>query len=205
MLGPIAIPSFKGLSFLTGRSRSTPPTQRESKRSPSVRASAPEVINEKQKQKHSTPEDDGPCTDEKIPEIVIAPVVDEPARPVPAYLPLPVATPHSPGGPVEDTARARQGASAASRSTSPGPSLSEALFRARRPATPHVPSTPPTKGTRFKTSFTGVADHVLRLDEQLQQQPTQAAQTPGDLKGENSDGPANKNGDPSIEAGTQGE
>ena len=108
---------------------------------------------------------------------MVAPLADVPATPAPAYLPLPVATSSiSGGGLIDDAARKRQGASATSRSTSPGPSLSEALLRARRPATPHTPG----KGTRFKSSFTGVADLVLRVGEQHQQQAL--AQTSGDLK-----------------------
>jgi hypothetical protein len=49
------------------------------------------------------------------------------------------------------------------------------------------------KGTRFKSSFVGVADHVLRLGEQHQQQQ---AQMSGDLKG------ADNNGGPSRGAET---
>jgi metal transporter CNNM len=185
VLRPMAIPALKGLSFLTGRSRSNPGTPRDSKPL-SVRPTVPEAGDKKQKRSVSA----DVYSDEKPPEVLIAPFVDVPTTPAPAYLPLPVpASPIPSSGPIDDAARMRQGASATSRSTSPGPSLSEALFRARRPATPHTPG----KGTRFKSSFTGVADHVLRLGEQHQQQQVQA-QTSGDLKG------ANNNGGPSSEA-----
>ena len=178
VLRPMAIPGLKGLSFLTGRSRSTPPTPRGGK-PPSVR---PAVLEAGDKEKRNVSADVYP--DEKLPEI--APFVDVPAMPAPALLPLPVPTPLIPGGDmIDDTARVRQG--------SPGPSLSEALLRARRPATPHTPGMPPPKGARFKSSFNGVADHVLRLGEQPLQQQAQA-QTTGDFKG------ANNNGGPSSGA-----
>ena len=168
VLRPMAIPGLKGLSFLTGRSRSTPPTPRGSK-PPSVRPAVVET---------------DVYPDEKPTEI--APFVDVPAMPAPAFLPLPVAAPLMPGGDLgDDTARVRQG--------SPGLSLSEALLRARRPATPHTPGMAPLKGARFKSSFNGVAEHVLRLGEQPQQQQTQA-QTSGDSKG------ADKNSGPSSGA-----
>jgi hypothetical protein len=175
----MAIPALKGLSFLTGRSRSNPATSRDSK-PPSVRPTVPEAGDKKEKRSISA----DVYSDEKPPEIVIASLADIPATPAPAYVPLPVAaSPIQRGGLIDDAARVRQGGSATSRSTSPGPSLSEALLRARRPATPHTPGMTPPKGTRFKSSFTGVADHVLRLGEQHQQ-----AQTTGDLKGANNDG-----------------
>ncbi len=178
----MAIPALKGLSFLTGRSRSNPPTPRDSK-PPSVRPTVPEMDK---KEKHRLSAD--VYSDEKPQEIVIVPLADVPATPAPAYLPLPVAAPSMPGGGlIDDAARMRQGTSATSRSTSPGPSLSEALLRARRPATPHTPGMTPPKGTRFKSSFTGVADHVLRLGEQHQQQQAQA-QTSGDLMGVDNNG-----------------
>ena len=186
VLRPIAIPAFKGLSFLTGRSRSTPPIPRASKPSPSARPTPSEAGD--QKQKYSPPINT--FSDEKLPEIVLP---DVPAAPIPAFFSLPAAVPLVPGGQIDDTARMRQGASAVSHTPSPGPSLSEALLRARRPATPHLPRTPPAKGTRFKTSFIGVADHVLRLEEQNQQQQNQV-QTSGDLEGNNRDGDANLNG-----------
>ena len=183
VLRPMAIPALKGLSFLTGRSRSNPGTPRDSKPL-SVRSTVPEAGDKKEKRRVSA----DVYSDEKPPEVTVlsAPLADIPATPAPAYLPLPVAASPIPGGGlIDDAARVRQGASATSRSTSPGPSLSEALLRARRPATPHTPG----KGTRFKSSFTGVADHVLRLGEQHQQQAQ--APTSGDLKG------ANNNGGPS--------
>ena len=181
VLRPMAIPALKGLSFLTGRSRSHPATPRDSK-PPSVRPTVPEAGDKKEKRRVSA----DVYSDEKSRELVIASLADIPATPAPAYLPLPVASsPIQGGGLIDDAARVRQGASATSRSTSPGPSLSEALLRARRPATPHTPGMTPPKGTRFKSSFTGVADHVLRLGEQHQQPE---AQTTGDLKGANNDG-----------------
>ena len=178
VLRPMAIPAFKGLSFLTGRSRSTPPTPRDGKPL-SVR---PAVLEAGDKEKRGVSVDI--YRDEKSPEI--APLMDAPAMPAPAFLPLPAAAPLVPGGGlIDDSARVRQG--------SPGPSLSEALLRARRPATPHTPGMAPPKGTRFKSSFIGIADHVLRLGEQPQQQQAQA-QTSGDSKG------ANNNGGPSSES-----
>jgi hypothetical protein len=185
VLRPMTIPALKGLSFLTGRSRSNPATPRDSK-PPSVRPTVPEAGDKKEKRSVAV----DVYSDEKSPEI--APFADVPATPAPAYLPLPVAASPFPGsGLIDDAARVRQGASAASRSTSPGPSLSEALFRARRPVTPHTPGMTPPKGTRFKSNFTGVADHVLRLGEQQQQAQ---AQVSGDFKG------ANNNGGPSSGA-----
>jgi metal transporter CNNM len=172
VLRPMAIPALKGLSFLTGRSRSNPATSRDSK----PRATVPETGDKKEKCTGSA----DVYSDEKPPEIEIAPVADVPATPAPAYLPLFVAASPIPGGGLtDDAARVRQGASVTSRSTSPA-SLSEALLRARRPATPHTPGMTPPKGTRFKSSFTGVADHVLRLGEQHQQQQAQA-QKSGDV------------------------
>jgi hypothetical protein len=185
VLRPMAIPAqaLKGLSFLTGRSRSNPATPRDSKL-PSARPIVPEAGDKKEKRSVSA----DVYSDEKPREIVIAPLADVPTTLAPAYLPLPVtASPIPGGGLIDDAARVRQGASATSRSTSPGPSLSEALFRARRPASPHTPGMTPPKGARFKSSFTGVADHVLRLGEQHQQQQSQA-QTSGDLKGANNNG-----------------
>ena len=180
----MAIPALKGLSFLTGRSRSNPAIPRDSKPL-SVRPTVPEAGDKKEKPGVSV----DIYSDEKPLEFVIAPLADVPAIPAPAYIPLPVAASPIPGGGlIDDAARVRQGASATSRSTSPGPSLSEALLRARRPATPHTPGMTPPKGTRFKSSFTGVADHVLRLGEQHQQQQ---AQTSGDLKGADNNGGPN--------------
>lgn len=194
MLRPIAIPAFKGLSFLTGRSRSSPPVPRNVKTA-SAHLTVPEAAKEagdgKQKLEHDTPVDASPRTHEKFPEIMSALTVDMPATPAPAYLHLPVAAPPIPAGgdSSDDAARVRQGGSAiTSRSTSPGPALSEALLRARRPATPHAPSTTPTKGTRFKSSFVGVADHVLRLEGQHQV---------GNLGDKNRDEVRVKNGGPS--------
>jgi hypothetical protein len=184
VLRPMAIPALKGLSFLTGRSRSNPGTPRDSKPL-SVRPTVLEAVDTKEKRSVSAEV----YSDEKSPEVVFAPLADVPTTPAPAYLPLPVAASPIPGGGlIDDAARVRQGVGSTSRSTSPGPSLSEALLRARRPATPHTPG----KGTRFKSSFTGVADHVLRLGEQHQQQAQ--AQTSGDLKG------ADNNGGPSSGA-----
>ncbi len=181
------MPALKGLSFLTGRSRSNPPTPRDGKL-PSVRPVAFEAGDKKKKRGVSA----DVCLDEKPPEVVVAP----PSTPAPVYLPLPVVAPHMPGGGlIDEAARVRQGASAISPSSSPGPSLSEALLRARRPATPHTPGMTPPKGTRFKSSFTGVADHVLYLGEQHQQQQAQAP-TSGELKGPG----ANNNGGPSSGA-----
>lgn len=192
VLRPMAIPALKGLSFLTGRSRSNPAIPRDSK-PPSVRPTVADAGDKKEKRSVSA----DVYSDEKLPEVVIAPLADVPATPAPAYFPLPIAASPIPGGGlIDDAARVRQGASATSRSTSPGPSLSEALLRARRPATPHTPGVTPPKGTRFKSSFTGVADHVLRLGENQQQQSQ--AQAPGDLKG------ANNNGGPSEANETPG-
>lgn len=194
VLRPMAIPSLKGLSFLTGRSRSNPATPRDSKHS-SACTTVPEAGDKKEKRNISA----DVYSDEKSSEIVIAPLADVPATPAPAYLHLPVAaSPIQSGGLIDEAARVRQGASATSRSTSPGPSLSEALLRARRPASLHSPGITPPKGTRFKSSFTGVADHVLRLGEQHQQQQAQA-QTSGDLKA------ANNNGGPSSGVEMSGE
>lgn len=188
VLRPMAIPALMGLSFLTGRSRSNPGTPRDSKPL-SVRPTVSEAGDKKGKCSVSA----DVYSDEKAPENVMASLTDVPATPAPAYLPLPIAASPIPGGGlIDDSVRVRQGASVTSRSTSPGPSLSEALFRARRPATPHTPGMTPPKGTRFKSSFTGVADHVLRLGEQQQQQAQ--SQMSGDLKG------ANNNGGPSSGA-----
>ncbi|KAH9987909.1 hypothetical protein BJV74DRAFT_963704 [Russula compacta] len=200
VLRPIAIPAFKGLSFLTGRSRSSPPVPRNVKPA-SAHPTFPEAVKDagdgKQKLGHITLAD-APRTYEKSSEITSALPVDMPAMPAPAYLHLPVAAPPIPtgGGPSDDAARVRQGASAIiSRSTSPVPALSEALLRARRPATPHAPSTTPTKGTRFKSSFVGVADHVLRLEGQHQV---------GDLEDKNRAEGRVKNDGPSGGFETQG-
>jgi hypothetical protein len=191
VLRPIAIPALKGLSFLTGRSRSMPPIPRDHKGSPSARSPAPKAGDEKQKQSVST---SGYIhADEKPSEPVSAPLVDLPATPAPAYLPLPVPGPPTPDVPINDTARVRPGAIAVSHSSSPTPSLSEALLRARRPATPHTPGTSQSKGTRFKSNITGVADHVLRLGEHYQHPQTQA-QACSELKDEHSDGVTNEHG-----------
>ncbi|KAF8267101.1 hypothetical protein EI94DRAFT_1830295 [Lactarius quietus] len=173
VLRPIAIPALKGLSFLTGRSRSAPPVPRDGNgaRTPSAQpttTTAPDTTDdEKLKSDASVVETYTP------PEIIIAP---PPPSPVPA--------------PIDDTARAaRQGA--ASRSTSPGPSLSEALLRARRPASAHVAGSNHAKGTRFKSNPLSVAGHVLRLVEQEQQQTQgRASEEP---RGENVDGGGNRN------------
>jgi metal transporter CNNM len=194
VLRPIAIPAFKSLSFLTGRSRSMPPIPRDTKhpQAPPARPSLPEAGDEKPK--HNNPASDSvPVqTDEKPPEIMITPLINVPATPAPAYLPLPVPVSPMPSVPINEAARVRQGANTISRGSSPGPSLSEALLRARRPASPHPPGTSPPKGTRFKSSFTGVADHVLRLEGQHQQQAQ--PQTSGDLQAENRNGATSKNG-----------
>jgi len=195
---PIAIPAFKGLSFLTGRSRSAPPIPRDGNGGPTPPAqpTTPETSDEKLKSEASV-DIIYTSSDEKNPEIVIAPPADIPATPAPAYFPLSVATPPPAVGPIDDPARARQGASAVSRSTSPGPSLSEALLRARRPAAVHSSSSNPAKGTRFKSSPLGVADHVLRLGEQQQQTQTRASEEP---RSENVDGGGNKNASSSASA-----
>jgi metal transporter CNNM len=197
---PIAIPAFKGLSFLTGRSRSAPPTPRDGNggRTPAARpttttATTPDTNYEKLKKPEASADTaDG---DVKPPEIVIAPPpVDMPATPAPAYVPLfPAGTGSPPLPPVvvapttattaiDDPARARQGASAIARSTSPGPSLSEALLRARRPASAHIVG---SKGTRFKSNPLGGGGHnnVLRIEEQS----VRASE------GENAEGGGNKN------------
>ncbi|KAH8984594.1 DUF21-domain-containing protein [Lactarius akahatsu] len=197
VLRPIAIPAFKGLSFLTGRSRSAPPVPRDGdgRPTPPVQpTAAPEPSDEKEKLKPEVSVDVYTSSDEKPPEIVIAPPADVPATPAPAYFPPSVATP-SPApptsvGPVDDPARARQGASTISRSTSPGPLLAEALLRARRPSAVHSSGSNPAKGTRFKSSPIGVADHILRLGEQQQQTPARVSE---ELRGENVDGGGNKN------------
>jgi metal transporter CNNM len=191
VLRPIAIPALRGLSFLTGRSRSMPPIPRDNKRSSSARPSAPKASDEKQKQ--SAPTIGYIHADGKPSEPLSTLSVDVPAMPAPAYLPLPVLVQPSPDIPINDTARVRPGAIAVSHSSSPTPSLSEALLRARRPATPHTPGASQPKGTRFKSNITGVADHVLRLGEQYQQQQAQS-QTSGDPKGENRDEMTDKNG-----------
>ena len=190
VLRPIAIPALRGLSFLTGRSRSMPPIPRDNKRSPSVRASALKASDEKQKQRVPTVE--YIHADEKPSESLGTPSVDVPATPSPAYLPLPVPVQPIPDISIIDTARVRPGAIAVSHSSSPTPSLSEALLRARRPATPHTPGGSQPKGTRFKSNITGVADHVLRLREQYQQQHAQSHMS-GESKGENRDGVTDKN------------
>ena len=194
VLRPIAIPAFKGLSFLTGRSRSAPPIPRDGigGRTPSAQPPAPKINDEKLKPEASVDVYASSISDEKLPEIVIAPPpVDIPATPAPAYLPPTVAAPAPVPvsvGPIDDPTRARQGAS---RSTSPGPSLSEALLRARRPASAHVTGSNLAKGTRFKSSPLGVAEHILRLQQQQQQQ-TQA-RVSEEPKGEEVDGGENKN------------
>jgi len=190
VLRPIAIPALKGLSFLTGRSRSMPPIPRDNKRTPSTRPSVPEAGDEKQK--HKAPANDSIYTGEKPPEAVITPIIDAPATPAPVYLPHSGSVSPIPDGTINDAARLRPGVSVASHSSSPTPSLSEAILRARRPATPHTPGTTQPKGTRFKSSFTGVADHVLRLGEQYQ--PQVQFQIPGDPNSEDKNMVANKNG-----------
>lgn len=204
VLRPIAIPALKGLSFLTGRSRSMPPIPRDNKRAPSAPPSVPEAGDEKQK--HKAPANDSIYTGEKPPvitEAVVTPAVDAPATPAPVYLPH--SGPVSPilDGTINDAARLRPGVSVSSHGSSPTPSLSEAILRARRPATPHTPGTTQPKGTRFKSSFAGVADHVLRLGEQYQQQVQ--FQTPGDPNGEDKDVVANKYGATGDGAEMQGE
>ncbi|KAI0253175.1 hypothetical protein BJV78DRAFT_1197272 [Lactifluus subvellereus] len=195
VLRPIAIPALKGLSFLTGRSRSEPPVPRAGKPPSSACPTVPEAGVEKQKAIARA--SSYHRIDEKPLETVIVPPVDIPAAPAQAYLPLPVAVPTMPvimsGGPIDDAARVRQGTNAISRSASPGPSLSEALLRARRPLTPHAPGTTPAKGTRFKSTPFGVAGHVLRLGEPQQQQQQTQIQTPEDIKEENAEGSANQN------------
>lgn len=186
VLRPIAIPALKGLSFLTGRSRSMPPIPRDIKRAPPARPSVPQAGDEKQI--HKALATGSIYTGEKPTEAMITPVVDAPATPAPVYLPhsgpvLPI-----PDGTINDAARPHPGKSVAS----PTPLLSEAILRARRPATPHTPGTTQPKGTRFKSSFTGVADHVLRLGEQYQRQVQ--FQTPGDPNGEEKDVVADKDG-----------
>ena len=192
VLRPIAIPAFKGLSFLTGRSRSAPPVPRDGnvRRTPSAQptpSTAPQT-NDDEKLKSEA------FVSVDTPEIVIAPPpLDLPATPAPAYLPLFATTttttttgPTTPPAVAPPIEGARQGAgsSAASRSTSPGPSLSEALLRARRPASAHIAgSNHHAKGTRFKSNPLGVAGHVLRLGEQSQQ--SRASEEP---KGESASG-----------------
>ena len=184
-----------------------PPIPRDNKRSPSARPSAPKAGDEKQKPSASTIEE-YIHADEKLPEPVTTPFVDVPAMPAPAYLPLPVPVQPTPDVLINDAARMHSGATAVSHSSSPTPSLSEALLRARRPATPHTPGTSQPKGTRFKSNITGVADHVLRLGEREQYQQQQAqSQAPGEPKDENRDGATNKNGSGGGDDGakTQGE
>ncbi|KAI9455801.1 DUF21-domain-containing protein [Lactarius psammicola] len=154
VLRPIAIPAFK--VALHPRSRAMTMAGRPRPAQPT----APETTSD-EKLKSEASVDVYTSSDEKPPEIVIAPPppMDIPATPAPAYIPLSVANP--PPVPIsvastDDPARARQGASAISRSTSPGPSLSEALLRARRPAIAHSSSSNPAKGTRFKSSPLGV-------------------------------------------------
>jgi metal transporter CNNM len=205
---PIAIPALKGLSFLTGRSRSEPPTPRAGKPASFARPTVPEAEDEKQKASAPT---NSHHIDEKPLETVIVPPVDVPAMPAQVYLPLPVAAPTvpviMPGGPIDDAARVRQGTSAISRSASPGPSLSEALLRARRPGTPHASGTTPPKGTRFRFKSTpfGVADHVLRLGEPQQQQQQTQIQTTEDIKEENVRVSANQSDGGRNGSGVQGE
>ncbi|KAI0259761.1 hypothetical protein BC834DRAFT_974002 [Gloeopeniophorella convolvens] len=172
VLRPIAIPALKGLSFLTGRSRSAPPVPRDTVLPAAAAAAAaaaappPPIFPPPpgdEKEKISTP-DDSPRIDEKAPEIVLSPppLTDLPATPAPAYLALPA--PAAPPAAPDDAARMRQATAAASRSASPAPSLSEALLRARRPAA-HAAGAAAAKGSRFKSSPLGVAEHVLRLGE----------------------------------------
>lgn len=198
VLRPIAIPAFKGLSFLTGRSRSAPPVPRDGNgvRTPSAQPthSTPPEINaandDKLKPEASVSVDTYSISGEKTPEIVIAPPpVDIPAPPAPAYLPLFAATTTTTPSatPPIDGARQGAGSGAASRSTSPGPSLSEALLRARRPASAHIAGSGYAKGTRFKSNPLGVAGHVLRLGEQPQ---TQARASEEFTRGENASGSA---------------
>jgi metal transporter CNNM len=158
VLRPIAL---KGLSFLTGRSRSEPPIPRDG-----MSTTRPTVIVTQagdEKRKPSVSANMHHDIDEKPVEPVSAPPLDIPAAPAPVYLPLPAAV--STTSQIDDAARVRQGVNAISGSTSPVPSLSEALLRARRPATPHASAMASTKGTRFKSTPFGVADHVLRLGE----------------------------------------
>jgi hypothetical protein len=180
-----------------------PPIPRDNKSPLSARRFVREAGDERQK--HSAPASDSIHANEKSAETVITPLVDAPATPAPVYLPGPVPVLSTPDVPlaVNDAGRVRQGASAVSHSSSPAPSLSEALLRARRPATPLGLGTTQPKGTRFKSSFTGVADHVLRLGEQYQQQSQ--SQTSGDLKGKNREGVTNKDGGVGDGAETQGE
>jgi metal transporter CNNM len=202
ILRPIAIPAFKGLSFLAGRSRSAPPIPHDGngRRTVSVQPTAPETINDEKLKPEASVDAFTTSSDEKLPEIVIVPPVDIPAAP--AYLPLTIATPAPVPvsvGPIDDPARARQGAS---RSTSPGPSLSEALLRARRPASAHISgSNLATKGTRFKSSPLGVAEHVLRLVEQQQQTQARAPEEP---RGGNVDGGENQNASSSASGASAG-
>jgi metal transporter CNNM len=176
VLRPIAIPAFKGLSFLTGRSRSAPPVPRDANgvRTPSAQptpAIVPETnADEKLKSEPSVSVDTYSISGEKTPEIaIVPPPVDVPATPAPAYLPLYAASTATtpPVVPPIDGARQGAGLSTASRSTSPGPSLSEALLRARRPASAHISGSSHAKGTRFKSNPLGVAGHVPRLGEQV--------------------------------------
>jgi metal transporter CNNM len=168
VLRPIAL---KGLSFLTGRSRSEPPVPRDSMSRTRPTAIVTQAGDEKRKPSASANAHHD--IDEKPVEPVGAPPLDVPTAPAPVYLPLPVAV-----TPIDDAARVRQGVNTISGSASPVPSLSEALLRARRPATPHASAMASTKGTRFKSTPFGVADHVLRLGE------TQI-QSSDDLKREN--------------------
>ena len=180
VLRPIAIPAFKGLSFLTGRSRSAPPVPRDGsvRRTPSAQPT-PSTASEINKEEKLKPEASVSVVDTytiDCPEIVIAPPpVDIPATPAPAYLP-PFATTATTTGPSTppavalpiEGARQGTGSSGASRSTSPGPSLSKALLRARRPASTHIAR---SQGRGFKSNpLGGVPGHVLRLGEQPQPQ-----------------------------------
>jgi metal transporter CNNM len=200
VLRPIAIPALKGLSFLTGRSRSEPPVPRDGKPS---RLTVPEAAYERRKPSASA--NTHHSIDEKPVQLASSPPVDILPAPAPAHLLPPVAAftvPVLMPGPIEDAAHVRQGAGAISRSASPGPSLSEALLRARRPATPHASATA-AKGTRFKIPF-GVADHVLRLGDSQQQLQVQT-QTPDDLKIVDAEGSSNQNDAAYSGVGMQGE
>ena len=109
-----------------------PPIPRDNKRSPSARPSAPKAGDEKQKPSAPTIEE-YIHADEKLLEPVTIPFVDVPATPAPAYLPLPVPVQPTPDVLINDAARMHSGANTVSHSSSPTPSLSEALLRARRP------------------------------------------------------------------------
>ncbi|KAI9510981.1 hypothetical protein F5148DRAFT_1281343 [Russula earlei] len=198
VLRPLTIPALKGLSFLTGRSRSTPPIPRDNnKHSPYICPTVSGGSGETQKQS-----DTFPHPDDKFPDIVLT----GGATPAPAYLPLSVAAPLVPGGPSNDAARMPQVASAVPQCPSPAPSLSEALLRARRPAAHHASRPTSPKGTRFKSGFVGVADHLFLEEQQNQQQQIQG-QTSGELQNRNRDADAdpnlNQNGGSNGEAESQ--